>query len=369
MVAGDCESPIVRVASMKFLIVCRGSTSQGLGHLLRARTFAKTVCRSHEVEILAILEAGLEGILSDMPCQVLLVRGDDELIEAVCGSNPDVCVLDTTTLMRDVLLHIKGVAGLTASLSPIFEHAADIDVLFTRSKRVPTLDGVKVFGGLQYAVFGEHGRRITEETFEQNLTASVKPIAVCMGGTDAANKTHRVLQVLSGIQHDLTIWVLLGEGYAHSYDALVAASRTNSRHEVILAKTNRSMWKLMDRCVLAILAGGLTTVEAVYAGLPSINLFEDQGCIDATAQEMFELGVCLNGGLFSEDALATMVRALQFLLINPDELRQMRALTKGLVDRRGSERVLSRLEQEYDQRFRGQQRSSRQRQVSLHAKR
>ncbi len=337
---------------MKSAIICRGSTRHGLGHLFRTRTFARALCdRGHDVEVIAVLEPGLEGILSELPCTVIAVRDDDDVIEPVARRAPDVCVLDTTTLKRAVLRQVRAHARLTASLSPVFEHASEIDLLFSRSKRAPPAPGaVKVVGGLEYAVFGEHCRAIDDDAFERSLAASSKPIAVSMGGSDAANKTLRVLEALGGIEGDLTIWVLLGEGYAHSYDALVRASRGDRRHEVVLAKTSRSMWQVMDRCVLAVLAGGLTTVEAVYAGLPSINLFENQAAIDAAAQELFDHGVCRNGGLLSEESLATLVRGVRSLLHEPELLRQMRERTRGLVDLRGAERVIAVIEREHEHR-------------------
>ena len=66
------------------------------------------------------------------------------------------------------------------------------------------------------------------------------------------------------------------EGYNHSYQSLVDVINRNNRHEIILAKTNRSMWEILSNCNVAILAGGLMLVESIYAGLPSINIFEKE---------------------------------------------------------------------------------------------
>jgi spore coat polysaccharide biosynthesis predicted glycosyltransferase SpsG len=355
---------------LSWTIVCRGSTAQGLGHLFRTRTFARALHdRGRAVEVVAIIEPGLEGILADLPCAVRGVRDDGEVAGLLAARGPDVCVLDTTRLDPAVLRRVRESAGLVASLSPVFAQAAEIDLLFSRSKRAaaPPGVGVTVVGGLEYAVFGEHCRVIGDDAFERGLAASSRPVAVSMGGSDAANKTLRVLAALGAVEEDLTIWVLLGEGYAHSYDALVRAGRGQRRHEVVLAKTSRSMWEVMDRCVLAVLAGGLTTVEAVYAGLPSINVFESQAAVDATAQELFELGVCVDGGLFSEAALPRLVEGVCALLRDPEGLRQMRARTKGLLDRRGAERVIAVIEHEHARRGAARQARRASRPEATHA--
>jgi spore coat polysaccharide biosynthesis predicted glycosyltransferase SpsG len=218
-----------------------------------------------------------------------------------------------------------------------------VDIMFSRGSTSPALDGVKVVSGLEYAIFSEQCVRIEDVYYERTLELSTLPIAVCMGGTDAANKTQRVIQELAGTASPYTIWVLLGEGYAHSYQALVDTVRADTRHEVILAKTNQSMWRVMANCALAILTGGLTTLEAIYAGLPTINLFEKEEH-SRMMQGLFDLGGCLNGGLFSDSSLRKMTETLESLGNDRDRLREMRKKTQGLLDKEGSKRVLRKLE-------------------------
>jgi len=160
-----------------------------------------------------------------------------------------------------------------------------------------------------------------------------------------------VVQALTALPEPSTLMVLLGEGYAHSYNALVDTVRGNARHEVVLAKTNRSMWRLLSQCAMAIMAGGLTTIEAVYAGLPTVNLFEKPEHA-AMLDELFEAGVCLNGGLFSERSLHTARRMVRRLNAQRDELRRMRQRSQGLVDLNGPARVLAVIEAELERRLR-----------------
>lgn len=335
---------------MKLQIICRGSSREGLGHLFRTATFARQARAHWDTEIVAIAEPALCPILNEAACPVECVQTDEQVIDPVESFRPNVLVLDTTTLCKDVLGYVRELPELVVSLSPVFEHMQALDLLFTRSTATPDVGGVKVYGGLQYAVFGTHCRVIEDQKYEQALAQVPLPIAVCMGGADAANKTLAVLDALLDVRCDLTVWALLGEGYAHSYDALVNCMRRDRRHEIILAKTNRSTWQIMGHCALAVLAGGLTTVEAVYAGLPSINVFERQEHVDATARELFEQGVCVNGGLFSTNSLNQLVQALHALTADADQLRIMRRRSHGLIDRQGSRRILRRLRIELETR-------------------
>jgi len=329
--------------TMKLQIVCRGSTQEGLGHLFRTRTFARAVQHLHETEVVAIVQEGLESILVGMDCPVRFVRDDKYILSYLQEYQADVLIFDLTRIDTAVFQEIKSIPHLTASLSPVFDHMSSIDVLFTRVKHSPPIDGVKIYGGLEYAIFNDHGIVIDDMTYERNLSLSELPIAVCMGGTDAANKTLAVVQSLVKSLDPFTIWVLLGEGYAHSYNALVEAVKDNRSHEVVLAKTNRSMWQVMSNCVLGILAGGLTTIEALYAGLPTINLLAKQEHFDVM-HELFDMRVCLYGGTFSPEALSTMVKTVEYLNQNRNQLKEVRAHCKGLIDTRGSERVVKKLE-------------------------
>lgn len=106
------------------------------------------------------------------------------------------------------------------------------------------------------------------------------------------------------------------------------------------------MWRVMQNCALAVLAGGLTTVEAVYAGLPSVNLFERQEH-SLVLQDLIERGACLTGGSFAPRSLQQTVSLINHLNRNRKALKIIRERSKGLFDTCGSQRILSQIEVQY----------------------
>lgn len=329
---------------MRLQIICRGSKQEGLGHLFRTRTFARAaIAAGHDVRIVAIIEEELENILGSLSCPVVFVRTDQDTIAPVSEATPEILLFDLTGIDETTFAHLTPLVSLTASLSPVFAQMDRVKALFTRVANTPAIPGVQIYSGLPYAVFGDQCTPIDEATYERSLSHPALPIAVCMGGADAANKTLRVVEALVGLETPTVLWVLLGEGYAHSYNALVQAVRKAQQHEVILAKTNRSMWQVMGNCALAILAGGLTTVEAVYAGLPSINLFERQEHWEQM-RELLDRGICLDGGFFSEESLRQMTQVLRRLSRDRRQLRLMHQQMRGKLDQNGSQRILEALE-------------------------
>lgn len=329
---------------MKLQIVCRGSTKEGLGHLLRTRTFAREAATAHDVEVVAIVEPELESVLAGLDVPVRPVRCDAEALVCLHAFGPDALVFDTTHFDPTLFEEAASSGFLLGSISPVFGQLDRMDIVFTRTRRNPPMGAARVFGGLQYAIFNDHCQAIDDASYERNLARAELPVGVCMGGADAANKTLAVLQALAALDEPTTVWVLLGEGYAHSYNQLVDAVRGDLRHEIILAKANRSMWRILGNCAVGIMAGGLTTIEAVHAGLPTINLF-DRPEHAGMLTELFEAGVCVNGGLFRGQSLQPAVRTLRRLAAQREELRTMRERTRGLVDRLGPQRVLRELEQ------------------------
>lgn len=334
---------------MKLHVVCSGSVSIGMGHLFRARSFARAIAPLAEVQVTAIVDASLEPLFADIDVPVRCIAFESELAEM--DVEADVTVLDTTTLDVPIVEHLKDASGLIASLSPVFDNMEMVDCVFLRHTAAQPL-GPATYTGLEYAVFSEYCRPIPSDVFGVAARKSYLPVAICMGGSDASNKTLRVLEALVNGGTPLTLWVLLGEGYGHQYDELVRTVRDRPQHEVILAKTNRSMWQILENCALAVLSGGLTTVEAVYAGLPSINLFERKIHADLMAESFYERGVCVNAGVMSSHALTRMQAAVDELAGDRLKLLAMHQQSRGLLDNQGAHRVYEVLRDELAGRLR-----------------
>lgn len=328
---------------MRIQIICKGSSKIGLGHLFRAHSFAAKANLHHEVRIAAVCETHLEKVFNGLRPITDIVQHDADVIPLIADYDADVILFDFIDMDEAVLAAARKQAVVTASLSPIFKHPEYLDALFTRNPDQEDIPGVDVYKGYGYALFKEHCRPLSDDVFAANVGHDVLPVAVCMGGGDAANKTLMVLRSLLRVERDCLFWVLLGEGYQHSYQQLVDVSREFSNHEVILAKTNRSMWRVMGNCAMAVLAGGLTTVEAVYAGLPTVNLFERPEH-KSVMTGLIEHGACLDGGLFSPASLDGTASLIGHLHRNRGTLMTIRERGKGLFDANGGCRILRALE-------------------------
>lgn len=309
--------------------------------------FAKSAPLGFEVKLFPIATKDDHHIFKNVSDIVHICATEDEALNEILAFSPQVCVFDTVSCSDAFFFSLKSAIPHLVSISPVFTHMAEIDVLFTRNADTPPIGNVSIFKGFEYAIFNENCFPISDEVYQSNLNKPFLTVGIAMGGGDAPNKTLTVLKQISKLSVPCSFWVLLGEGYKHSYQNLVDCIAKDSDHEIILAKTNRSIWGIFSNCALAILAGGLTTIEAIYAGLPTLNIFEKEEHLKATGARIFDKQMAINIGLFNESSISQLKQTIEYLNDNRSFLSIMRERTKGAIDKFGADRIFGALKQLY----------------------
>jgi len=326
----------------KVLFICRGSVGDGMGHFFLSRSVAAAMKDFAHVRMVVIGDEYVENLLVGEQIDYTIIADDRQIGGIFHSFAPEIVIFDLTYFDEGSFRTVSK-SNLTISLSPIFNLFSEVDLVFHRTSirdKSWSSCGEKpvIKAGLKYAIVSEHCSKIDEDAYWQNLKHERLAIAISMGGTDAANKALQVLDTVKAVQGKLLIWVLLGEGYSHSYQNLVDCMR-DSRHEIILAKTNESMWRILSTCSLAVLAGGTTTYESAYAGLPSINTLESEDRY-FLIQELVEKGVCLCAGHTFEESIKALNPLISHLNQNRHELYSMLLKSKDLIDNQGAKRII-----------------------------
>lgn len=320
-----------------FVVYTKGGVNNGLGHLYRSLTFCKSISLYCNVYLVAIIEPGLENLFREINFKHKLCYSDEELLLENQFNQSSVTIFDMIFLNEEVYHILVQNSKLTVSISPIFNFNHEVDLLFTRNITENT--NVKVYSGLKYSIFNDICERITDEYFIENLENHELTIGVSMGGVDAPNKTLRVLKALSSLKLKCTVWVIIGEGYNYSYNDLIESMNNDFNHEIILAKSNRSMWKILSKCHLAILAGGLTTIEAAYVGLPSFNIVENETHLSLLPNNLSSNNLGENFGVINDENLEKLVdKIYSIFTLNKYYLLEMRSKIKDL-DKSGPYRI------------------------------
>lgn len=332
--------------SLSYTIVCKGSVKIGMGHLFRAKTFAKhLIQQGYKIQVVAITDLSVRSALSEIELHTKFVESDEEAVELLAKENIDILFFDTIQLSEPCFDKLKIQARLTASLSPVFNCMNKVDCLFTRLENQENIykDVPNVYSGIEYTIINDNCNLIPESQFELNIQKAQMPIGISMGGGDAPNKTKRILAAISKIEKPLLLWVFLGEGYNHSYNELVNIIKEDKKHEIILARTNRSLWYLLSNCSLVILAGGITYTEAIYAGLPTINLFESEDQERIIPKTFADKNIGFNIGVLNDSNLSKMSILIEQLIEDKTKILQMRERMHNILDKKASERIITRL--------------------------
>ena len=330
------------MTQVKALFVCRGSLSDGLGHVTRTRAVAREMMRHADVMVHVIGDDFVENMLEGHKFTFRHSNDESLAIDLAREFRPDIVFFDMLWIEESDFGSISG-SAMAISLSPIFDRMESVDVVFHRSAyhddAWPTGPNAPEYRcGRQYAVINGNAVPIETPQYESGLKRDGLSVAIAMGGVDASNKTLKLLQVLRDLPNHMTFWAMLGEGYDHSYEALVETITESKRHEIIMAKTNRSMWRILSSCSVAVLGGGNTTYEAVYAGLPSINIMEDSRH-EFVIKELVDAGICLKVEFPLEDAVTEVAEMLAELDASPDVLLEMHRKSRGFVDGLGARRI------------------------------
>lgn len=159
--------------------------------------------------------------------------------------------------------------------------------------RVPA--DCKLFTGIEYALLRDEFRN---KKFRIRKNTEVNSLLITLGGSDPDNITLKILKNVASQKPDMNITVVAGLANKH-IDSLSDFCLNKSNINFIIGADN--MAELMDNADAAITAGGATSIEALYAGLPLIvvSIAENQ---DRMCQALHDKNLAVYAGKFNKDA-------------------------------------------------------------------
>ena len=327
---------------LRVMFVCRASARDGMGHLFRCHSLIEETPDSIDLYLVINGSANHFFTSSKLAAPERIITQDKEFIAIANELKPDILIFDLNNLDKEIFATLAK-DRFTVCLSPLCQHISSVHQVFHRTSYLPgQIKGPQVYAGLDYAIISYNCQPIPDSICREHLNEPRLSIGISMGGGDAANKTLQVLKSLSRFSDESIIWVFLGAGYSHSYDRLVQESYYNQRQEVVLVKTNRSLWQVLRNCHLIILSGGITSYDAVYAGMPALNLLLSPDH-SYSLKELVEKGACLNLEVFGPEALERLPETLSAINKDRDFLWKIHKNSQKLIDGKGSHRVWQRI--------------------------
>lgn len=190
--------------------------------------------------------------------------------------------------------------------------------------------------GIKYTLLREEFWRW--RGWQRQIPKVANHLLITLGGSDPNNTTAWILDALQNIQNQtFKITVIVGNSNPHHHGLIDQVKC--SIHEVDLVFDATDMPNYLVNADLAISAGGSTTWELAFLGLPSliVTLADNQNTI---AQALHDQGIAISVGAASELDVHPFINRLQQLSNDPEQRQIMSQNGQALIDGEGGDRVV-----------------------------
>ncbi|MBD2002376.1 MULTISPECIES: UDP-2,4-diacetamido-2,4,6-trideoxy-beta-L-altropyranose hydrolase [Cyanophyceae] len=172
--------------------------------------------------------------------------------------------------------------------------------------------------GPKYALLRPEFKQVRQHLRSRDGT--VKRILVSFGGSDATNETTKALLAIASLNRpDIAVDVVVGASNPYREPVRQMCAKIPNAN-FYCQVTN--MAELMAIADLAIAAGGTTTWERCFLGLPSITIAIAQNQLETTAA-VASAGATWHLGWCSDVSVQDLTKIIQQALLNPSLLKEM----------------------------------------------
>ena len=319
----------------------------GIGHIMRCLTLAQEL--KNNFDKIIFLTRKDSGDFTET-----IMKNEFEVIFIPTNNDSDIIknLITTYSENKNFLLidHYDVDSNFESSLKNIFEKIFVIDDLANRKhdcdllidqnyyrdlnhryKKLIQNDTITLLGS-KYAIIRPEFRNINKKTIKKN--SQIKKILVSFGGSDPTNECKKALDALCSIENNQFEIVAIVGIYNNKFERLKKLYEKYSNIKIYRHVNDLS--RLMLNSDLFIGAGGTTTWERFYMGLPSIVIVisDDQ---KESIEFLSDMGHIINLGLAKNVTMKTYIQTLQKL--NSDLIYNMSLNNQKLVDGNGSNRI------------------------------
>ena len=320
----------------------------GIGHMMRCLTLAQELKNNFD-KIIFLTQKNSGDFIGT------IMKNEFEVIFIPTTNNDPNIIKNLITAYSEnknflLIDHYDIGSNFESSLKNIFERIFVIDDLANRKHDCDLLidqnyyrdlnqryekliqNGTITLLGPKYAIIRPEFRKINKKTIKKN--SQIKKILVSFGGSDPTNECKKVLDALCSIENSKFEIIVAAGIYNHKFEQLKKLYEKYSNIKIYRHVDELS--RLMVNSDLFIGAGGTTTWERFYMGLPSIVtiISDDQ---KESIEFLSDMGHVVNLGLAKNVTSKTYVQTLQ--KPNFDLIYNMSLHNQKLVDGNGSNRI------------------------------
>ena len=192
--------------------------------------------------------------------------------------------------------------------------------------------------GTRYALLREEF--LVWQGWKRKIPEFAQNILVTLGGSDPENVTRKVFDAILQLElNQLSVIIVAANNrYSDQIKCLIEESKVN----VELRNNVEKMSDLMAWADIAISAGGTSTWELAFMGLPMITIATaDNQC--QIVEEMSKARAAVNAGWHKDITPSMIGENISELICDPKKRSEMSQRARDLVDGNGADRVLKAL--------------------------
>ena len=320
----------------------------GIGHMMRCLTLAQELKNNFDkIIFLTQKDSGdFIGTIMKNKCEVIFIpttNNDLDIIKNLItaySENKNFLLIDHYDIDSNFESSLKNIFERIFVIDDLANRKHDCDLLIDQNyyrdlnQRYEKLiqNGTIALLGPKYAIIRAEFRKINKKAIKKN--SQIKKILVSFGGSDPTNECKKALDALCSIGNSKFEIVVVAGIYNHKFEQLKKLYEKYSNIKIYRHVNDLS--RLMLNSDLFIGAGGTTTWERFYMGLPSIVtiISDDQ---KESIEFLSDMGHIINLGLAKNVTSKTYIQTLQ--KTNSDLMYNMSLHNQKLVDGNGSNRI------------------------------
>lgn len=273
---------------MKIAIITDGSSALGMGHVYQSITLANDLSKKIDINsniiFLTKSEQNVVNQLSEAGFKVNQYPDDSSIFNSLIKERPHRILFDKLDVSPSLAKQIKDTIPskliILTNLTDANKYAditvlADIGSNFKNICEKDPLSGKTHFFGPKYWI-------MRPEFFEYSMKpkksfSNVKKIMLIFGGSDQANFTSDVLNILLCMEKKFEILVVIGAAFKHKdkLDAVIKENiNTQSSFEIFY--NLKTVAKAMHESDVVFASPGLSFFEALAVGTPVLGFHQNE---------------------------------------------------------------------------------------------
>lgn len=351
----------MKTVGKKVIFITHGNKNIGMGHVMRCVSLAGAFRkRLWDVKFYSKFQLGYEYIekqqfqMLHMPIELEteqdqfqygsaqeLEREWEHLSSFFEEEKPDVIVVDSYNVTNQYFDRLRSFTKCLLYIDDVAAFSYHVDVVLNPNfsgsymKYEKGMGGQKFFLGVKYCLLREEFTNMQKHRIEQQVT----DVLITTGAADPENMSLKIAYACFSIDRDMVLHIVVGKAFVHKR-SLEELQRQMSN--VILYENPPKMSEIMQKCDLAIAAGGSTLYELSSCGIPTLAFIyaENQRLgVELLEQDGYigNLGDC-------EHWEKNFASNWQQIVFDYQLRKKMSEKMQKLVDGRGADRVVEELE-------------------------